>query len=258
MKNRNNDFENFITGNGLLNFTLCVWVVFLMHTYTRILWRISPEAKEFESLLQVVESIALGLVTFLIIRRARHMSVKILFALYEFLAVFFYYTPEWQGYLTAYIATLCASSVFGLGYISTQSYKERKQEDGKEEAQVNSEILRLTELLEGSQSELTQAQRLVTQSNSEVSLLQNEVSCFQQEVTQLQKQVTQLANGVTLREAELTAQLEEKMSQIEAQTHLFNQYKAQTIEWERAYLKEKNANDKRSHSMKNKVAPTVE
>lgn len=258
MKHKENNFEDFVTGNGLLNFTLCVWVVFLMHTYTRILWKISPNAGEYESGLHVIESIALGLVTFLIIRRARHTVVKLLFSLYEFMAVLLYYTPNMQGYLTYFVATLCASSVFGLGYISTQSYKERKEEEAKGEKQVNGEILRITTLLEGSQSELTQAQRLVSLSNSEVSLLQNEVSCFQQEVSNLQKQVTQLVNGVSLREADLTTQLEDATRQITAQTQYFNAYKAQALEWERVYLERQEANEKRSRAMKNKATTPTE
>jgi hypothetical protein len=251
-------FEEWVSGNGLLNFTLSVWVFFLMHTYTRILWAMNQKANGVESGLHVIQSLGLGLVTFLIIRRAKRFWIKLLFAVYEFLAVFLYYNEKYNEWLTLYIALLCASAIFGLGYISTQAYNDAKAQEEKEEEEVNSEILRLTSLLENNQSELTDAQSLVFKSQSELTTKEQGVSELQNRVSELQNAVTILTNGVTERESKLQKELQVAYTQMEAQRVMFETYKQQATEWEREYNKQAEANKKRSESMRKNPSPMQE
>lgn len=249
-----NNFERWVSETGLLNTTLAIWVLFLMHTYTRILWRITPHANDFEKVLNVIESIALGLVTFLIIRRAKHMAVKILFAIYEFAAVYLYYDTQMQSYLVTYLALLCSSSIFGLGYISTQSYKEAKEKAEREDEQVNSEIARLTSLLTENEKELLKTQSLVTQSQSAINQKEKEVTSLQDKVSDLQNAVDILTKGVTEKEAKLTTELNEAYAQIQQQTAYFNAFRAQAEVWKNHYDKWEQANAGRSQKQKERHA----
>lgn len=258
MESKKYTFENFVTGNGLLNSTLVIWVVFLMHTYTRILWRVAPKAEQFESFLHVIESVALGLVTFLIIRRARNVFVKLLFAMYEFLAVMLYYNEALNYLLTYYLALLCASSIFGLGYISNQSYKDKLAKEGEGQQKVNEEVERLTNLLTQAILELTSTQSLVSKGNTELTSKEKEVTSLQDKVSELSQAVTILNNGVTTREAQLQHDLQQVIAQNEAQTAYFETYKAQATEWERVYHIHQNRYAKASATLKNKTAPTEE
>lgn len=240
---KENTFEDFVSGNGLLNLTLCIAVLFLMHTYTKILWLINPDGYALDAILNLVESLFFGLVTFLVIRRANNQAVKILFAVCEAVAVFLYYNSGWFGtnaswYLTSYISFLSASSVFALGYISLTSYKQKVAESNQTETETNQEIERLLRKLQDSKQEVTELQKAVTERNL---LTQNSNS----QVTELQNEVTKLKNEVTNKETSLLSEIESIRTAKQQIERDFSEVRANSKEWERAFLKSEIANIKR-------------
>jgi len=250
MNEKRNTFEDFVSGNGLLNLTLCISVIFLMHTYTKILWLINPDGYALDAMLNLIESLFFGLVTFLVIRRANNVGIKVMFAFCEAVAVFLYYNSSWFGkeaswYLTSYISILSASSVFALGYISLSSYKQKVTERLQDDTLINEEVTQLLQQVTREKQKVTQLQNEVTRLENEVTnkLLISQDSNLQ--VTELKNKVTQLQNEVTDKETSLLSEVEKQKAVNKQIERDFEAMREASKEWERAWIKTEIANIKR-------------
>jgi uncharacterized protein YerC len=136
---KSSNFNEFVSGDGLLNFCLSVGVFLLVVTYGGIMHRINPNPVAFgyDVLVAIVEAFFFGLATFLIIRQAQKQYIKFIYAMFEGCALFLYYNSpyfgEWANFaLTTYISIFGAFTFYSLGYISLYRYKEQLKELAKE------------------------------------------------------------------------------------------------------------------------------
>jgi len=230
-------FEKFVSGNGLLNLTLSIGVVFLMHTYTKILWTINPSQHQFDLGLNVIESLFFGLVTFLVIRRADTVWAKVVFSVFECIAVFTYYNQLHKFYLSSYIAVLSASSIFALGYISLQAYKNRLSLSNEEEKKSNEELLLINEKLLESNDKLLELQEELLESNLLIEHGEKEVTHLRTRVTELEKEVTSSKEEVTSRETSLLSEVSNLKAVNKRIERDYETLHTSSREWERGFLK---------------------
>ena len=230
-------FEKFVSGNGLLNLTLSIGVVFLMHTYTKILWTINPSQHHFDLGLNVIESLFFGLVTFLVIRRADTVWAKVVFSVFECIAVFTYYNQLHKFYLSSYIAVLSASSIFALGYISLQAYKNRLLISNEEDERSNEALVLLNERLLESNDKLLDLQEELLESNLLIEHGEKEVTHLRTRVTQLEKEVTSSKEEVTSRETSLLSEVSNLKAVNKRIERDYETLHTSSREWERGFLK---------------------
>lgn len=130
--NRKKTFNDFVSGDGLLNFALTVGVFLLVITYGGIMYRINPNKVNFgyDVLVSIVEAFFFGLATFLVIRQAQKQYIKFVYAMFEGLALFLYYNSpyfgQWANFaLTTYISVFGGFTFYSLGYISLYRYRDQ-------------------------------------------------------------------------------------------------------------------------------------
>jgi len=140
MKQERKNFNDFVSGDGLLNFCLSVGVFLLIVTYGGIMHRINPNPVAFgyDVAVSVIEALFFGLATFLVIRQAQKQYIKVIYAFFEGVALFLYYNSpyfgEWANFmLTTYISIFAAFTFYSLGYISLFRYNEQQKERAKNE-----------------------------------------------------------------------------------------------------------------------------
>lgn len=145
-------FNEFVSGDGLLNFALSVGVFLLIVTYGGIMYRINPQRVWlwYDVMVATVEAFFFGLATFLVIRQAQDGRIKFIYAGFEGVALFLYYNSKYFGVwadfaLTSYISVFGAFTFYALGAISLHRYKEQLAAAGeglnKKVRQVSANIL---------------------------------------------------------------------------------------------------------------------
>jgi hypothetical protein len=157
MKQEKRTFNDFVSGDGLLNFCLSVGVFLLIVTYGGIMHRINPNPVAFgyDVAVSVIEALFFGLATFLVIRQAQKQYIKAAYASFEGVAIFLYYNSpyfgEWANFmLTTYISIFAAFTFYSLGYISLFRYNEQQKERAKNERKNEREEQRSNTILDKS------------------------------------------------------------------------------------------------------------
>jgi hypothetical protein len=135
-KAKNFDFNAFISGTAGLNFTLAVGIFWLVSTYAYIIYFITDKTETlwFDVTLSVLKSLFFGFTTIIVIRQAQTHWVKVLFASFEGVGIFLYYSRDYLGVwakmsIVGYVSVFSAFSLFCLGFISLRRYIEEKEKD---------------------------------------------------------------------------------------------------------------------------------
>jgi hypothetical protein len=133
-KTKNFDFNAFISGTQGLNFTLAVGIFWLVSTYAYIIFFIADKTGTlwFDVTASVLKSLFFGFTTIIVIRQAQTYWIKVLFASFEGIGIFLYYSKSYFGDfakmgIVLYISIFSAFSLFCLGFVSLRRYLESKQ-----------------------------------------------------------------------------------------------------------------------------------